>query len=88
MNKDVSNAEILEFLQEHMVMREEFVSLQKEFGLMREEFNGKLSKQKHELMDFVERKFESFEGKFMYLVRILEKKTILTTMERKTVCSL
>ena len=53
--QEVSINEVLEFLKDHMVMREEFNDTRKEL-------DQKLSKQKHELMNFVEERLEEKIG--------------------------
>lgn len=86
--QDVTTNQIMEFLQEHMVIREEFEGLKREMVtkgefkeelskmVTKDELRQSLNKQKLEILDAIDDKLVNLKGDMIALVRKEDKKVV------------
>lgn len=77
--QDVTTNQIMEFLQEHMVVREEFEALKRETVTkdeFKDELRQSLNKQKLEILDAMDDKLANLKGDMVVLMRKEDKKVV------------
>lgn len=92
-DKQVSTNEIMEFLQDHMVMKEEFNGLHEEFNGLRDQVQGlgdqvqrlevKVNQVKFDILDSMDEKLGSMKGDIIVMMRNEDKKLMLVVQKLK-----
>lgn len=92
---DVTTGEIMEFLKDHMVTKEDFDTLKGEVGGMkaamvtREDLTREISKQKLDILDGIDDKIANLKGDLVVLMRKEDRKviTLIGLLREKQVIS-